>query len=109
MCRWNDDLEIGWRARKESSGVRFRDAEPSFGMDVGKQFKLKWWTWKPLASERQLGWYQETVGVRADGSGFKANGHASKRADAALRRKEMPVNRRPYAEGCLDVCCRQCV
>jgi hypothetical protein len=35
----NNDLEIGWRARKESPGNQFPDVEFSFGMDVGKQLK----------------------------------------------------------------------
>jgi hypothetical protein len=55
LCGRNADLEIGWRARKESYGSRFPDAELSFEMDIGEQMKLRWGISKRWASEWQSG------------------------------------------------------
>jgi hypothetical protein len=52
LCGWNDDLVIGWRARKESYGIGFPDAELSSGMDVGKELKVKLGMRERVVSER---------------------------------------------------------
>jgi hypothetical protein len=79
LCGRNADLEIGWRARKESHGIRCADAGLSSGMDVGRECMVKLRMNKRLASERQSGRYQKRVGIRTGGNRLEENEDASKR------------------------------
>jgi hypothetical protein len=78
LCVRNDDLGIGWRARKESDEIRCPDAELSYGMDGEKQLKVKLGNRKLLASRRQSRWDEERVGTRTASRGLEENEDASK-------------------------------
>jgi hypothetical protein len=93
LCGRNNDLEIGWWARKESHEIRFPDAEVSSGMNVGKELKAELGMKKCLVAEWQSDRHQERPGIRMGGNGLdeNENENASKRS-AALRRTRMRVN-----------------
>jgi hypothetical protein len=79
----DNDLEIGWGVRKDSSGSRFPDVELSFGMDVGKQLKVKLETRKHQVSERQSDQHQEKVALQTGGSSLEENGDPSQHTAVA--------------------------
>jgi hypothetical protein len=60
-------------ARKESHGSPFPDTEIRFGMNVGKELKVKWCIKKRLVWEGQSGWDRRKVGIRTAGSGVEEN------------------------------------